>query len=465
MKPLIFILPFTLAGCMTLSPDGAMQKVNEFENTAKITTQEQRDHADREIKSLLKKPLTQENAVRIALLQNRNLQAAFNELGITEAQLVQSTLPNNPIFSLGQIGNNAVIEVERTLLVNVLSLLTLSKRVDIAETKLKAAQLKAIEEVLKTANNARRAYISAASTKQLVAYLEETHFSAQTVSKLFVRLGETGAANKLDQAREHIYTAEVAGKLAQSRLTLKADMEKLTRAMGLYEQSHFALTPLASLPASIPNLHHIEQDAVSRRVDLAFARLEAEMAAKQAGLTEATRYLNLLEIKGFDMLERSIDATTGETDKTRRSGVEVELMIPLFDWGQARSAESKERYLQAVNRLYAKAINVRSEAREAHARFKGAHQIARHFQSQILPLRKTIQEEQMLRYNAMLIDIVPVLAENRQRIASNIEAINALKDYHLARADIKTAVIGGGVSGGSGATVSAAPAGGGGAAH
>jgi outer membrane protein TolC len=71
----------------------------------------------------------------------------------------------------------------------------------------------------------------------------------------------------------------------------------------------------------------------------------------------------------------------------------------------------------------------------------------------------------MLRYNAMLIDIVPVLAENRQRIASNIEAINALKEYHLAKADIKTAVIGGGVSAGSGATVSAAPSGGGGAAH
>jgi outer membrane protein TolC len=171
-----------------------------------------------------------------------------------------------------------------------------------------------------------------------------------------------------------------------------------------------------------------------------------EAAAKQVGLTQTAGYLNLLEVKGFDILEREIEAATGETHKTRRSGVEIELMIPLFDWGQARSREGKERYMQAVNRLYAKAVNVRSEAREAHARYKGAHQIASHFQRQILPLRKIIQEEQMLRYNAMLIDIVPVLAENRQRIASNIEAITALKNYHLAKSDLKTAVIGGGIT-------------------
>jgi outer membrane protein TolC len=387
--------------------------------------------------------------VKIALLQNRTLQAAFNELGITEAQLVQSTLPANPLLSLGQLGNHAVLEIERTLLVNLLSLLTLPQRKEIAEVKLKIAQLRAIDEVLKTASEARRAYVSAATSKQLVRFLEETYLSAKTTSKLFMRLGETGAVNKLDQAREHVYTAEIAGKLAQARLMYQVDLEKLTRAMGLAAPYAFALAPLDALPMTTPNLLHIEQEAVSRRVDLTLARLDVETAAKQAGLTQATRYMNVLELRGRDNLDRSFmtDSTTGlvTTDKTRRAGVEVELMVPLFDWGQARSQEAKEGYLRAVNRLYAKAVMVRSEAREAHARFKAAHQIALHYKSQILPLRKIIQDAQMLRYNAMLIDIMPILAENRQRINAHSEAINALKAYHLAKAELKTAVIGGGV--------------------
>lgn len=49
---------------------------------------------------LLKRPLTAEVAVHIALHNNRGLQAAYNELGIAEAVMVQQSLPPKPSFSL-----------------------------------------------------------------------------------------------------------------------------------------------------------------------------------------------------------------------------------------------------------------------------------------------------------------------------------------------------------------------------
>jgi outer membrane protein TolC len=424
--PLLF-----LTSCMALSPDGAMTPVTKFEPLA----------VKREDTTPFKGVLSQDKAVYLALKNNRMLQAAYNELGITEAQLVQSTTPSNPVFSLGQIGNNMAVEVERTLLINILQLLTLPSRINIAETKLKAAQLKAIEEVLRVSAETRRAYITAIASRKTVSYLEEAHNSAKTTSKLFMRLGETGAVNKLDQAREHVFTAELAAKLANARLTHKTDMEKLVRAIGLEENTISVPRDFAAAPA-MKSLKHIEQDALNRRIDLQMLKFDVEANAKQAGLVDATKFVNLLEVKGFDILDR--DLTSG--NKSRKTGAELEFQIPLFDLGQAKSAESRERYMQSLNKLYAKIALVRSEAREAHARFTGTAQIMRHYQKEVLPLRKTIQEQQMLRYNAMLIDILPVLAENRQRITSNIEAINAARDYHLAHSELKTVVIGGGVS-------------------
>ena len=78
--------------------------------------------------------------------------------------------------------------------------------------------------------------------------------------------------------------------------------------------------------------------------------------------------------------------------------------------------------MQAVNRLAQKAVDVRSEARDAYRRYRSTHDIARHYRNEVLPLRKIISEETLLRYNAMQIDVFDLLAEARQRISSQCAA-------------------------------------------
>ena len=118
--------------------------------------------------------------------------------------------------------------------------------------------------------------------------------------------------------------------------------------------------------------------------------------------------------------------------------------MPLFDFGEARLREAEETYMQAVNRLTAKAVNVRSEAREAYRSYRAAYDIARHYQRDVLPLRKIISDEMLLRYNAMQIDVFALLAEARQRIASTLAAIEAQRNFWLASADLAAAMSGGG---------------------
>jgi outer membrane protein TolC len=194
------------------------------------------------------------------------------------------------------------------------------------------------------------------------------------------------------------------------------------------------------LPRRAQSLPAIEVEALRRRVDLRIARLEVDAVAKTYGLTQAVRFLNLLEVAGI--AKNTKDRTTGAIERER--GIEVELQIPLFDFGAVRTRRAEESYMQAVNRLSQKAVKIRSEARDAYRRYRTSYDIAAHYQREILPLRRIISEETLLRYNAMQIDVFALLTEARQRIAATTNAIDAQRDFWLAATDLGTAVTGGG---------------------
>ena len=98
-----------LGGCTSFSPDGGFSAV---EQTAKdrlgkelrwARTDADQDNIDQRVAELLAKPLTMDDAVQVALLNNRGLQATFQELGITEAEVVQAGRLPNPGFSFGRL--------------------------------------------------------------------------------------------------------------------------------------------------------------------------------------------------------------------------------------------------------------------------------------------------------------------------------------------------------------------------
>jgi outer membrane protein TolC len=460
-----------LSACQTFSPDGGMSVVagiagHELNKTVgALNTPEQEASARARVVSLLRRPLTADAAVQIALLNNRGLQAAYNELALAEAAMVQGSLPPNPTFSIERLAGPAEIEIEKRIVANILSLATLPVRADIAADRFHQAQLRAAEETLRIAAETRRAYYRAVATRQLSEFLTESKSAAEAASQLAKRLGETGGINKLDQAREHVFYAEVTGQLAAMRQRTSSERERLVRMMGLWGGDlEFRLpSTLPSLPRRVQALPAIEKDAVRRRVDLQIARLELDALAKSYGLTTATRFINLLELSGIAKTVK--DRETGE--KIRDRGFELEFQIPIFDFGEVRVRQAEQTYAQAVNRLVEKAVNVRSEARDAYRTYRSTYEIAAHYRGEVLPLRKIIADELLLRYGAMQIDVFALLVEVRQRINSNITAIEAQRDFWLASIDLGVAVVGGGMSGGGGEAprTSVAASGGGEAGH
>ena len=196
----------------------------------------------------------------------------------------------------------------------------------------------------------------------------------------------------------------------------------------------------------------IEREAVVRRLDLQIARIETQVMSRSLDLTNATRMVSVLELSGI----RKTVKAGGETERER--GFELEFQIPIFDLGTGKLQQAEENYMQAVNRLTARAINVRSEAREAYGTYRAAYDIARHYQREVLPLRKIVSDETLLRYNAMQIDVFTLLTEARARIAANAAAIEAERAFWLAATNLGAAVLGGGTAAAEGNAASASMA-------
>jgi len=438
-----------LSGCASFSPDGGMSVVATVasetinKDVVSIRTVDDAERARSAVQALLRRSLTVDTAVQIALLNNRGLQAAYNELALAEAEFVEESLPPNPTFAISRITGNGGYEIERQVVGDILALATLPFRSEIARQRFQKAQLRAALETLRLAAEVRRTYYRAVATNELVGLLTDAKSTAESTAQLALKLGETGSLNKLDQAREHVFYAETTADLATLRQHATTLRERLIRLLGLWDGDLGFRLPqkLPALPRRPLSLPGIEVNAVAHRIDLQIARIELEALAKSLKLTEATRFVTLLDVAG-------IDKKTQEPEGVpfRERGFDIQFQIPIFDGGEVRVRQAVETYNQAFNRLTEKAVNVRSEARDAFRVYRSTYDIAGHYQREVLPLRKIISDEMQLRFSSMQVDVFALLKEMKQRIAALRVAIHAKLDFWLAQSEFQTAINGGGRS-------------------
>ena len=430
-----------LAGCTTFSPDGGFASVQKTTQTRLgkdlvwARAEADQDSIQQRVNELLKKPLGLDDAVQLALLNNRGLQASFADLGITEAEVVQAGRLPNPGFSFGRLTRGSEIEFERGLHFNVARLLALPWIGQMEAKRFQQTQNTVLLEVLTLAANTRKAWVNAVASTEAVRYARQVQQAADASAELARRMEQVGNFNKLQRAREQSFFADAVLNVAQAEQAQRATRERLTRLLGAWgAQTQFMLPErLPDLPKTPVDLPNVEQFAMAQRLDVQAAAQAVEQTAKNLGLTRTTRFINVLELG-------AVRNSSNELPTQR--GWEVSFELPLFDWGGARVAKAEAVYMQAMNRAAEAAVNARSEVREAYTGYRSAFDVARHHRDEIVPLRKQISDENQLRYNGMLIGVFELLADARAQIGSVNASIEALRAFWLAQADLDMALIG-----------------------
>ncbi|MDH4326875.1 MAG: TolC family protein [Betaproteobacteria bacterium] len=423
-----------------------------------MRTEEAANSVRARVKELLGQPLSAEGAVQIALLNNPGLQARYADLGIAEADLVQASRWSGPKLSFARLTRGDEIERETSVFFDVLGLLSIPLSTKAQEKRFAAAQHRASEEALNLALAARKAWFGAVAAQQTEKYMEDVHLAAEASADLARRMAEVGNWPLLTRAREQAFYADATAQLARARQAQIAARERLTRLLGLWGEDLGYVLPerLPDLPAAVREGGELEAQALRQRLDVQAARGDAESLAATLGLTRVTRYVDLVEVGAL---------RSTETGQEVKRGWELELRIPIFDFGSARAARAEHRYMQAVNRAADTAIRARSEVRESYAAYRTAFDIARHYRDEIVPLRKRISDEMLLRYNGMLSSVFELLADSRSAVASVNAYLEAQRDFWVAEADLQMALTTGSPGAMPSAAPSMAPAGGAPAAH
>jgi outer membrane protein TolC len=432
---------FALGGCATFSKDGGFGAVQDTaqkhikQEVVWPKTEGEKNKVTERVNELLSKRLNVEQAVQIALLNNKGLQADFYNLGISESDLVQAGRLPNPKFSMLYTRHHDDYKIEQILTFNIFSLITMPKMQEIERQRFVQTQKRTAFEVIKIANHTRIAYFNAVAATEQVRYSEQVKESAEASAELARRMVKAGNFNKLQQAREQSFYADAALDYANAKNKQVSAYEALSRLLGVSVDQFNLEERLPDLPQSLTELQPFEKAAFEQRLDLQAIRLETDALAKQLGLTKTTRFINVLEIGPARVLE-------GRRSEPYKKGVELSFELPIFDWGTARVARAESIYKQSLNRAAQLAINAQSEIREAYNAYRTNYDVTKHIRDEIVPLRKKILQENQLRYNGMLISPFELFGDARAQVTSVKSYIESLREFWVADSTLQMTLIG-----------------------
>jgi outer membrane protein TolC len=428
-----------LAGCTTVAPGGGFAGTAALarERTGAEPRLARDDAGARElaqsVHAMLAAPLGMDDAVKVAVLAHPGLQASYWKVGIAQADLAQAGRLANPVLGFKHTAGGGDVIIERTFTVNLVKLLTLPLASTLEARRFEQVKLDVAREIEQHARATRIAWVEAVAAAQALEYARQVDAAAEASAELAGRMARSGNMNQLDLAREQVFHAETSAALARAGKHAVSTREQLTRLLGLWgKDAQFSLPAhLPEPPAAPAQLENIERIAIEQRLDVQAAKLDAQATAADVGLTRATRFVNVLDLGYVNQTDH--DAPTAR-------GYELTLELPLFDWGGARVARAEGVYMQAVNRVAQAAITARSDARVSYLDYRTAYDVAVHYRDHIIPLRKRISQEVLLRYNGMLLSTQDLLADSREQAGAVSSYIDALKEFWTAHANLEAAL-------------------------
>jgi cobalt-zinc-cadmium efflux system outer membrane protein len=426
-----------LSACASIRPGEGFSEVEGIvrERSGKEIRWNQGTDADAEaqarVDSLLEGELTADAAVQIALLNNRELQAVYEELGIAQADLVQAGLLRNPIFGAEirfQEGGGPV-EFDLGISESFLSILFLPLRKRMAEAAFEATKLRVAGAVLDLAGNVRAAFYEVQGAEQLLEMRRTVAAATEASSDLAKRLNEAGNIRDLDLAAERALHEQAMVDVSAAELEVVEARERLTALMGLWgsKTRWSSGKRLPDLPTEALELTRLEPRAIERSLELGVTRQQIERLARRLGLTRTSAIVG--------------DASVGvgaerDGDGEWSLGPTFEIPIPIFDQGQPALARAASELRMLQESYAAEAVHIRSEVRASASRSLALAARAQHYLAVLIPLRQELVRHTQEQYNAMQLGAFQLLQAKQQEIEAGSQYIEALRGYWIARAEL-----------------------------
>lgn len=442
--PVLTLSILTLSGCATVDMPNSISTTNQnLENFTggelKLLTDTQSSAQQAFANKVLAQPLTQSATVSLLLNSSPTFQSLLAENWAQQSNAAQIGRIHNPVFSLERVSNAHEIEIGHVLSFGLLDLLTLPARQDAAKWQLKKVQSQLASTVVTQVTEVRNAWIDAVVAQEKLNYAQKVMNAAEAASILAKRMQKTGNFTRMQSLRQQLFYSEATVNVANRQHTFLSKKERLVRLLGLNSQQAKqlilpnALLPIPETPIAANQIENLAEN----RLDIQQAKLQLEALL--------SRY-NINTVKSFTDIEAGLvyeskqDRETG--DKESADGFEIEIALPIFDWGDVKRQSIKAELLKAQNQLISVQHQASSYLRESYSAYRTAFDIAKHYQQEVIPMQEILAEENTYRYNGMFIGVFELIADSKQQINAFESAIDAKADFWKAQANLDATLIG-----------------------
>lgn len=434
----------TVSGCVTVPREAGFPDVekNVAERTGQRVHWNQGTAADQavegRVRAMLANELSAGQAVQVALLNNRSLQATYEDLSVAQADLVAAGLLKNPVFDaqfrFDVAGSGTGVDVG--LVQDFVDILMIPLRKRVAAATFEAVKIRVAGRVIDLAGQTRMAFVSYQSSRQSLAMRRQVLAATDAAFDLARRLREAGNTRELDLLAEQTLFEQTKLDVRSAELKVAQDREGLNELMGLWGEPAGTWTAADRLPdppaedagtvAGVP-LADVERRAVERSLDLESDKQQVEVAAWTLGLKVPFGVLPEADV-GV--------AAEREVEGGWSIGPAVSLPIPLFNQGQPAIAAANAELRRARQQYAATAIVVRARSRAAREAVVAARELADQHRMVLLPLRQKVVDQTQLQYNAMQVSPLQLIQAKQQQIDAGAAYVRALRTYWLARAEL-----------------------------
>jgi cobalt-zinc-cadmium efflux system outer membrane protein len=409
------------------------------------------DEIAQDVRSLLAQPLSLDNAVRIALLNNRELRADLFGLGVARGQLVQADLFPNIEFDVAvrfPRGGDHPRAYDLGASLDLTHLILRGPRTDVAEAELDAARVRAAGAVLDLSYRVRLAYYDVQAGEQQLELLRTAMQSFGASFDTTRELQRAGNANELDVATEQSAYESARVVVAEAEAELIDARERLNVLLGVFGQAtSWAVSPRLPDPsADLGDVSRLESRAIDASLELAATRSQLMASARRVGLSKIAGVLPDL----------SVGVSAERHEGLWFVGPQLSGNLPLFDRQQGNRI-SFEAELDALRERYlADAVNIRAAMRAARDRALSAQARLKQYRETLLPLRERVVQQSVLHYNAMQIGVFQLLSARREQVDAGRSYVATLLEYWRSRAALEQLLAGRMAS--TVATITSAPA-------
>ncbi len=388
---------------------------------------------------IFQKELTLSDAVRVALLNNKRLQAEFGRLGIAQAELVQAGLLKNPIFQMDFKYDKTWFASDHITdmvgLQNFLDILLKPLKIKMAKRELEAVKADVAGKVLDLIAETKIAFFSLQAAEhnfenqiKLLDALEAAYLFAK-------RMHKAGNINNLDLAEKRSFYESMKINAANAEIEILDFRENLNALMGLWkDEINWRLCKdLPPFPDNLSTILPIENQAIRNSLDLKAKRERIQATAALVGI-------NVTETV-FPEFGLGI-ATERESDAIWYVGPFLSGTVPIFDFGQAQKAAGRAELCRLWNEYTALAIEIRSKARSASFHLRNTFRQGKYYREVLLPLAQEVMDNAFLQYNAMQIGVFELLIAKQKEIQTKKQEILITRDHWIAMTKLEKLVQG-----------------------